>query len=77
MEDFLKKKLRASSRIICKQRREIRRLKSLLNAANRLALAQKTFFEEIEETRKADEKKIESTVIKCLKRILIDGVNTN
>jgi len=81
MEDFLKKKLRASSRIIRKQRRENRHLKSLLKSKDRLLNAQKSLYEEMirfnESKAKTDEKKIESTVVGYLKRILIDGVNTN
>ena len=61
-------------------RRENRRLRSLLKKKDRLLNAQKSLYEEMirfnESKAKTDEKKIESTVVGCLKRILIDGDNT-
>ena len=81
MIELLERKIRDRNRTIRNLRREIRRLKSLLNTKDRLLAAQKSLYEEMirfnESKAKTDEKKIESTVVGYLKRILIDGVNTN
>ena len=62
-------------------RREVRHLRSLLKTKDRLLSAQKSFYEEMnrfnESKAKTDEKKIESAVYEYLKRILINGIETN
>ena len=62
-------------------RREVRHLRSLLKTKDRLLSAQKSFYEEMnrfnESKAKTDEKKIESAVYECLKRILTNGIETN
>ncbi len=62
-------------------RRQVRRQKKLLKAKDRLLASQKSFYEEMnrfnETKAKTDGKKIESAVYECLKRILINGIETN
>ncbi|MBR4325413.1 MAG: hypothetical protein IKP73_07805 [Bacteroidales bacterium] len=79
--DNTQKQMESKQNTIRNLRRENRHLKSLLKSKDRLLDAQKSLYEEMirfnESKAKTDEKKIESTVVGYLKRILIDGVNTN
>lgn len=79
--DNTQKQMESKQNTIRNLRRAIRRLKSLLKAKDRLLSAQKSFYEEMnrfnESKAKTDEKKIESAVYECLKRILINGIETN
>lgn len=79
--DNTQKQMESKQNTIRNLRREIRQLKSLLKTKDRLLSAQKSFYEEMnrfnETKAKTDEKKIESAVYECLKRILINGIETN